>query len=99
MAGCRADAEVVEILPTEQPDEFDVIVDTCNADLDVRVEESATEVVLSVRNHDRRLFDMGGDDCQDAERIELGAPLGDRAFRLADGREIAVTTYPVDTGG
>ena len=99
MAGCRADARVVEILPTEQADEFDVIVDTCNADLDVGVDESATEVVLSVRNNDRRLFDTGGDDCQDAVRVVLDAPLGDRTFRLDDGSELAVTTYPVDAGG
>jgi hypothetical protein len=98
-AGCRADAHVVEVLPTEQPDEFDVIVDTCNADLDVGVDESPTEVVLSARNNDRRLFDTGGDDCQDAVRIELDAPLGDRTFRLDDGSELAVTTYPLDTGG
>lgn len=99
VVGCRGDAHVVEILPTEQPDEFDVIVDTCNADLDVGVAASATEVVLSVRNNDRRLFDTGGDDCQDAVRIVLDAPLGDRTFRLDDGPEIVVTTYPVDTGG
>jgi hypothetical protein len=99
LAGCRADAEVVEILPTEQPDEFDVIVDTCNADLDVAVDESTSDVVVTVRNNDRRLIDTGGDDCQDAVRIELDAPLGDRTFRLEDGRDIAVTTFPVDTGG
>jgi hypothetical protein len=96
LAGCRADAEVAEILATDQPDAFDVIVDTCNADLDVSVDESATEVVIVVRNNDRTLFPTGGDDCQDAVRVELDAPLGDRAIRLADGRDITITTFAAD---
>jgi hypothetical protein len=96
LSGCRADAEVDAILATQRPDAFDVLVNTCNADLDVAVDESDTEVVIEVRNNDRRLIDTGGDDCQDAVRIELDAPLGDRIIRLADGREMTITTFPVD---
>ncbi len=96
LSGCRADAEVAEILATDRPEAFDVIVNTCNADLDVSVDESATEVVIEVRNNDRTVFPAGGDDCQDAVRIELDAPLGDRPIRLADGRDITITTFPLD---
>ncbi len=31
LSGCRADADVVEVLQTDEPDMLDVIVDTCNA--------------------------------------------------------------------
>lgn len=96
LSGCRADAEVAEILATDRPDALDVIVNTCNADLDVSVDESATEVVIEVRDNDRRLIDTGGDDCQDAVRIELDAPIGDRPIRLADGSDITITTFPAD---
>jgi hypothetical protein len=96
VSGCRADANVVEILATDEPDVLDVIVDTCNADLDVDVAEDADEVAVEVRNNDRELFAAGGDDCQDAVRIDLDEPLGERRLRV-DGREMPLTTYPPES--
>ncbi len=99
LPGCRADADVVEVLQADEPDMLDVIVDTCNADLDVTVEESDTEVVLKVRNNDRELFDTGGDACLDAVRIKLASPLGDRAVvDLGNGTEIPISTIAIDSG-
>ncbi|MFP5487664.1 MAG: hypothetical protein ACLGHQ_05100 [Acidimicrobiia bacterium] len=94
LSGCRADAPVAGILATEDPQVLNVIVDTCNADLDVTVTESADEVVVKVRNNDRRLFVTDGDDCQDGVPVQLAAPLGDRRLVLEDGREITLTTFP-----
>lgn len=96
VSGCRADANVVEVLATDEPDVLDVIVDTCNADLDVSVAEAADEVVVEVRNNDRTLFATGGDDCLDAVRIDLDEPLGDRRLRV-DGREMTPTTFPPES--
>jgi len=97
LSGCRADANAAEVLATDEPDVLEVIVDTCNADLDVTFEETADEVVVKVRNNDRELFDTGGDDCQDAVRIDLAAPLGDRRLIGEDGRQITLTTFPQDS--
>lgn len=96
LSGCRADADVAELLPSGRPDVFDLIVDTCNADLDVTVEETDTQVIIRVRNNDRELFPTGGDDCQDGVRIELDAPLGDRTPVTDDGDPIPIVTFPTD---
>lgn len=97
-SGCSADANVAEIVATDEPDVLNVIVDTCNADLDVTFEETDAEVVVQVRNNDREFLFAGGDDCQDAVRIKLDAPLGDRQLTLDDGRPITLTTFPQDPG-
>lgn len=96
VSGCRADANVDGILATDEPDVLEVVVDTCNADLDVTFNETSDEVVVKVRNNDRELFVTGGDDCQDAVRIDLDAPLGDRQLVLEEGRQITLTTFPQD---
>jgi hypothetical protein len=96
LTGCRSDADIAELLPSGRPDVFDVIVDTCNADLDVTVEETDTQVIIRVRNNDRELFATGGDDCQDGVRIELDAPLGDRIPVTDDGETIPIVTFAPD---
>lgn len=98
VSGCRADANVDEVRATDEPDVLEVIVDTCNADLDVTFDETADEVVVQARNNDREFFVTGGDDCQDAVRLELDEPLGDRQLVLEDGRQITLTTFPEDPG-
>ena len=102
MTGIRGHCSELKFLPHDRPDGTGRQRGRYNpafGDRDFHGDESATEVVLSVRNNDRRLFDTGGDDCQDAMRVLLDAPLGDRRFRLDDGPQLAVTTYPVDAGG
>lgn len=98
VSGCRADANVDEVRATDEPDVLEVIVDTCNADLDVTFDETPDGVVVQARKNDREFFFTGSDDCQDAVRIELDEPLGDRQLVLEDGRQIALTTFPEDPG-
>lgn len=96
LAGCRQDASIDEVVVTDDPLVIDVIVDTCNADVEVTIDETDDEVVLSVRNNDRALFITGGDDCQDLVAVELESPLGDRRLVLDDGSEMTLTTFTSD---
>lgn len=50
----------------------------CNADIDVTIDESATEIAVSVTY----ASDPGddGEDCGESRTIELEAPLGDRTL-------------------
>ena len=97
LAGCAGNARVVEVRATDDPVVFDIIVDTCNADLDTTVTETGGEVVIDVEDPDHALFDTGGDDCQDLVTIELDEPLGDRPVVLADGTPVVLLPFPAPT--
>jgi hypothetical protein len=52
-----------------------VILDICNADVSVDVEEYDERIVVHAKNHDSYLLDAGSDDCQNVVRVDLDKPL------------------------
>lgn len=70
---------------------LEVILDTCNADVSVDVDEYDDRIVVHAKNHDWYLVDTGSDDCEDLVRVDLENPLGNRSVTHSSGDEIAVT--------
>jgi hypothetical protein len=90
LTSCRGDVTVMEVWAIDDGRGLEVILDTCNADVSVTVEEYDDRVVVHAENHDRRLFFAGSDDCQDLVRVELGTPLGSRRVTNSSGEEFVV---------
>lgn len=90
LAACGGDssATIVEIQQTNNPLVVDVIIDTCNADVSVDVEESGSEVEFDVHRSDSASALGGTDDCLDMVRVALDEPLGSRQPSRADGTSI-----------
>jgi hypothetical protein len=85
-------ATVVEVWAVDDGGfHLEVLLDTCNADVSVDVEEHDDRIVVRAKNHDRRLFVSGGDDCQDLVRVDLERPLGTRAVTSSSGDNVLVT--------
>lgn len=75
-AGCsakRASLEAAYVRGDERV--LEVIVNSCNADHTIEIEETASQVVITVtvRNDNTNL------DCQDPVMVTLSEPLGDRS--------------------
>lgn len=71
-------AEIMEASARADGRTLSLAVGTCNADLTVKTEESATQVTVTVTARDDT-----SDDCLDGVVVHLDRPLGDR--RLVDG--------------
>ncbi len=90
LTGCAADAAVREAHASVTGDRIRLLLDSCNADLDIQVAESPSQVRVTVRRPDVVRF--GGGDCQDIAILTLDAPLASRELVDATG-----TTLPVST--
>jgi hypothetical protein len=86
-------AAVIELRAVDNGLGLEVLLDTCNADVSVDVDEYDDRIVVHATNPDWHLF-VAGDDCQDGVRVELDRPLGDRRVTDSSGGEIAVTQRP-----
>jgi len=84
-------ATVSEVWILEGGRVLDVIIDTCNADLEVDVDESPDSITIVARRKDGNLFGTG-DDCQDAVRVQLEDEVGTRKIWTANERELPVIT-------
>jgi len=85
------DAVVHEVWVVDDELALDVILDTCNAEVSVDVDEYDDRVVIRGTHHDWYRYLVGSDDCQDVVRVELERPLGDRrVMNSSGGDEIAV---------
>jgi hypothetical protein len=78
LSACSANASILEASTQSGDRTLNLIVDTCNADLTTKVEESRSRVVITVKARNDT-----GDDCLDGVVVHLDQPLGDR--RLLDG--------------
>lgn len=85
-------ATIMEVRAIDDGRQLEVLLDTCNAEVSVAVEEHDDRIVLSASNHDRRLFVTGGDDCQDLVRVDLERPLGIRTVTTSSGDRVIVTS-------
>ena len=90
LTSCRGDVSVVEVWAIDDGRRLEVILDTCNADVTVTVEEYDNRVVVHAENHDRHVFFTGSDDCQDRVRVELASSLADRRVMNSSGEEFGV---------
>lgn len=86
------EARVAEVQVLEGGAALDVIVDTCNAELSVDVDESPDRIEIRVSRDDLDLF--GSDDCQDVVRVQLDEPVGTRTIVTRGGREVPLATVP-----
>jgi outer membrane murein-binding lipoprotein Lpp len=78
LSACSANADILEASTQGDERTLNLIVDTCNADLTIEVEESRSRVVVTVKARNDT-----SDDCLDGVVVHLDQPLGDR--RLLDG--------------
>ena len=69
---------------------LEVILDTCNADVSVDVEEYDDRAVIHATQHDWYRFLIFRNACQDLVPVNLERPLGDRRVTNSSGDEIAV---------
>lgn len=83
-------ARVVEVWAGDEGRTLEVVIDTCNADVSVAIEEHSDRVVLRAARHDRRFVVTGDDDCQDLVQVTLAVLLGDRVVQGSGGNEFAV---------
>ena len=94
LTGCRGQPTIMEVWTTDDDLVIEVILDTCNADVSVEVDEYDDRIVVHATNHDSHLLDTGSDDCEDLVRVDLERPLGDRRVTNSSGDEIVVTQRP-----
>ena len=92
LTGC-VDAVVHEVRTSDELT-LEVILDTCNADVSVDVEEYDDRIVIHATHHDWYRYLTGSDDCQDGVCVDLERPLGDRRVTNSSGDEIVVTQGP-----
>jgi len=78
LSACSANADILEASIQSGDRTLNLIVDTCNADMTTKVEESRSRVVVTVKARNDT-----SDDCADSVVVHLDQPLGDR--RLLDG--------------
>jgi hypothetical protein len=78
LSACSANTDILEASTQGDERTLNLIVDTCNADLTTKVEESRSRVVVTVKARNDT-----SDDCLDGVVVHLDQPLGDR--RLLDG--------------
>jgi hypothetical protein len=97
LTGCTADVAVVGAQASVAGDRIRLLLDSCNADLDIQVEESPSQVRVTVRRPDVVRF--GGDDCQDIAILTLDAPLASRELVDASGTSVSVSTAVPGQGG
>lgn len=90
LIGCRGDVTILEVRPINDGPGLEVVLNTCNADVSVDIEEYDDRIVVHAENHDRRLFVTGTDDCTDVVPVDLGTPLGDRRVTDPSGNEFVV---------
>ena len=94
LTGCRGQPTIMEVWTTDDDLVIEVILDTCNEDVSVDIDEYGDRVVVRATNHDAHLIDTGSDDCQGGVRVDLEKPLADRRVTNSSGAEIAVTQRP-----
>ena len=78
-AGCSAAVPVDEAQVSLDGRRLELLLDACNADTQVRVDESADQVALRASRDDVISSRLGSGDCQDVAYVDLASPLGDRA--------------------
>ena len=94
LAGCTPPAQIDGVNVSEDQMQLDVILNTCNGDVEVMVEETDSTVTISVVDH-RPPIQTSGQDCQDLFSLPLESPLGDRQIiEASSGNEIAWATVP-----
>ena len=98
LTGCRGQPTIMEVWTTDDHLVIEVILDTCNEDVSVDIDEYGDRVVVRATNHDAHLIDTGSDDCLDVLRVDLERPLGDRRVTDSSGDEIVVTQPPWAVG-
>ncbi len=90
LTGVTADVAAVEAQASVTGDRIRLLLDSCNADLDIQVAESPSQVRVTVRRPDVVRF--GGDDCQDIAILTLDEPLASRELVDASGTSVWVST-------
>ncbi len=84
---------IVQVTVSGDETRLEIVVDSCNASLDVDVAESDEAVAISVSRIDRDLF--SGGDCQDLRILQLGGVLAGRpVIDGATGTPISVLSSP-----
>lgn len=98
LTGCRGQPTVMEVHVIDDGLRLEVVLDTCNADVSVDIDEYGDRVVVRATGRDAHLIDTGGDDCLDVVRVDLDRRLGDRRVTDSSGDEIVVTQPPWAAG-
>ena len=96
LAGCTAPVAIQRVTVSADQMRLEVIVNTCNADVQPMVEETGDAVSITIIDN-RPRFETGHDDCQDSFIVPLDEPLGGRAIvGNSAGDEIEVQLEPVN---
>ena len=89
-AGCTAAVPVIEARSSLDGRRLELLLDACNAETELRVDESANDVAVQVRRH-RVIVASGA--CQDAAYVNLERPLDSRPIiDRSDDRRVPVST-------
>lgn len=80
LSGCAAPPQILDAWLAADGATLELTIDTCNADLTIEVEYTASFVYVTVDAEN----DHTGDACADGLTIVLEEPMGDR--QLVDGR-------------
>jgi hypothetical protein len=83
-------ATIAEVHVLEGGRALDVIVNTCHADLDIDIHETAESITITASRSDREF--LGGDDCQDAVRVALEDAVGSRTILTSGDREVPIVS-------
>jgi hypothetical protein len=85
---------VVHEVRTSDELALEVILDTCNADVSVDVEEYDDRIVIQATQHDLSRLLTFRPACQDLVRVDLEKLLGDRRVTNSSGDEIIFSRGP-----
>jgi hypothetical protein len=76
--GCTAAVPIAEGQVSLDGRRLELLLDACNADTQLQVDDSADMVAVQVRRHDVVTSRIASGACQDIAYVDLERPLGDR---------------------
>jgi hypothetical protein len=90
--GCTAAVPIAEGHVSLDGRRLELLLDACNADTQLQVDDSADMVAVQVRRHDVVTSRIASGACQDIAYVDLERPLGDRpVVDRSDDRRLPVS--------
>lgn len=81
VAGCAApDVPIIEATRSLDGERVELLLDSCNDQVEVRVQEGDDRVEVAVTRPGGSRLDLAGGDCQDRRIVELDEGLGSRTL-------------------
>jgi hypothetical protein len=97
--GCTAAVPIAEGHVSLDGRRLELLLDACNADTQLQVDDSADMVAVQVRRHDVVTSRIASGACQDIAYVDLERPLGDRpVVDRSDDRRLPVSRPQPGTG-